>query len=130
MSATNTSADTAEAGLFQTSWNSRSASPQLPKIFAAYKASSAKCDLDTFSKGVKCSASNLSNYGSGDGRDFQALSKSCPAFAVEYAAEGIRNIRRHWGPLSRKEAEFNLDCRNMLAIVAIEAKKSCPGPSK
>src|SRR5262249_47556438 len=37
-SASNVTADTAEAGLFQQSWNSRSTSPELPKLFAAYSA--------------------------------------------------------------------------------------------
>jgi peptidoglycan hydrolase-like protein with peptidoglycan-binding domain len=37
-SANNVTADTAEAGLFQQSWDSRSASPELPKLLAAYSA--------------------------------------------------------------------------------------------
>src|SRR6266849_5811835 len=37
-SASNTTAETAEAGLFQTSFNARSASPLLPQLFAHYLA--------------------------------------------------------------------------------------------
>jgi hypothetical protein len=32
--------------------------------------------------------------------------KSCPAFAVEAAAVGLRTIRTHWGPINRQEAEL------------------------
>ena len=38
LSASNTTADTAEAGLFQQSWNSRFASPELPKLVSQYSA--------------------------------------------------------------------------------------------
>src|SRR6266550_1679688 len=37
-SATNVASDTAEAGLFQQSWNSHTASPEITKLFAAYSA--------------------------------------------------------------------------------------------
>lgn len=103
-SANNETADTAEAGLFQQSWNSRSASPELPKLFAQYSANP-EGFKSIFSDGVSCSASNLQNYGSGDGQAFQALCKSCPDFAVECAAVGLRVIRQHWGPINRQEAE-------------------------
>ena len=113
-SASNVSADTAEAGLFQQSWNSRVASPELPKLFAAY---SAKPDgfLSIFREGLSGSAS--SNAGSGDGAAFQALCKSCPAFAVEAAAVGLRTIRRHWGPINRREAEIRPEAETLLLQV-------------
>src|SRR5262249_30347452 len=37
-SASNTEADTAEAGLFQMSWNARTASAELPRLFTRYSA--------------------------------------------------------------------------------------------
>ena len=49
---------------------------------------------------------DLDDFGSGDGAAFQALCKSCPAFAVEAAAVGLRTIRTHWGPINRQEAEL------------------------
>jgi hypothetical protein len=129
MSARNVTSETAEAGLFQTSWNSRSASSELLKIFAKYKtASAAKCDLTTFKLGVStryCAGPRGTDYGSGDGKEFQRLSKICPAFATEYAAYGIRKIRPHWGPLSRREAEFRSACQVMFTEIEAEAKKSC-----
>jgi uncharacterized protein (TIGR02594 family) len=105
LSASNTTADTAEAGLFQQSWNSRFASPELPKLFAEYSANP-QGFYAIFSEGVTPHAGDLDDFGSGDGEAFQALCKSCPAFAVEAAAVGLRTIRTHWGPINRQEAEI------------------------
>jgi hypothetical protein len=102
--ADNTTAATAEAGLFQTSFNARTASPLMPALFAHYSANPSGF-VDVFREGVKCTAKNLENFGSGDGKKFQALSKECPAFAAEFAALGLRNIRTHWGPINKKKAE-------------------------
>jgi uncharacterized protein (TIGR02594 family) len=105
LSASNTTADTAEAGLFQQSWNSRFASPELPKLFAEYSANP-QGFYAIFSEGVTPHPGDLDDFGSGDGEAFQALAKSCPAFAVECAAVGLRTIRTHWGPINRQEAEL------------------------
>ena len=105
LSASNTTAETAEAGLFQQSWNSRVASPELPKLFAEYSANPQGFS-SIFSEGVAPHARDLEDFGSGDGAAFQALCKSCPAFAVEVAAVGLRTIRTHWGPINRQEAEL------------------------
>ncbi len=122
-SASNTSSDTAEAGLFQQSWNSRAASPELPKLFAVYSANPDGF-LSIFREGVKGQPS--SNEGSGDGAAFQALCKSCPAFAVEAAAVGLRTIRSHWGPVVRREAEIRPEALNLLQQVqgAVDADVS------
>jgi hypothetical protein len=108
-SAHNTTAETAEAGLFQMSFNARSASPLLPSLFAHYSANPSGF-VEIFKEGVRCSASGLENFGSGDGKAFQRLCKECPAFAVEAAAVGLRNIRKHWGPISRRQAELRSEC--------------------
>ncbi len=105
-SANNTTAETAEAGLFQTSFNARRGSPLLPKLFADFKARPTPSDKDIFKEGVRCREGELDNFGAGDGRDFQQLSKDCPFFAVAFAAIGLRNIRRHWGPINRRDAEI------------------------
>jgi hypothetical protein len=57
-SAHNTTAATAEAGLFQVSFNARSASPLLPPMFAAYRANPSGF-VDIFHEGVTCSAASL-----------------------------------------------------------------------
>jgi len=115
-SAQNTTAETAEAGLFQTSFNARHANSLLPTLFAQYSANPSGF-LDVFQEGVRCSASNLENFGSGDGREFQRLSKECPAFAAEFAAVGLRNIRKHWGPINRRAAEVRPECDALLRQV-------------
>jgi hypothetical protein len=115
-SASNTTSDTAEAGLFQMSFNARAASSLLPLLFSQYSANPSGF-LDVFKEGVRCSASSLENFGSGNGRAFQALCKECPAFAAEWAAVGLRHIRKHWGPITRKEAQVRVECDTLLRQV-------------
>ncbi len=126
-SASNTTAETAEAGLFQTSYNARTASPLLPVLFHQYSANPAGF-VDIFKQGVRCTDASLENYGDGDGREFQRLSKACPAFAVEFAAVGLRNIRKHWGPINRKEAEVLPEADEMLMQVQniVDKFNLCP----
>lgn len=112
MSASNTSASTAEAGMFQTSYDSIGASPELSKLFTEYRADISKCFLDVFKVGVSCSPSSIS--GSGIGAEYQAFNKSCPAFAAEYAMVMLRVRRNHYGPINRKEAELAPACNQML----------------
>ena len=115
-SASNTTAETAEAGLFQTSFNAMRASSLLPMLFAKYSANPDGF-VDVFREGVRCSAASLENFGSGEGREFQRLSKECPAFAVEFAAVGLRHIRKHWGPIRTRAAEVRSECDEMLLEV-------------
>ena len=115
-SVSNTTAETAEAGLFQASFNARSASPLMPELFARYRANPSGF-VDVFKQGVTCSAASLENFGSGDGREFQRLSKACPAFAAEFAAVGLRHFRKHWGPINRKEAQVEPDADAMFRQV-------------
>lgn len=120
MSATNTSADTAEAGAWQTSYNSHVFSEELPKLFEHYMADASGCWLDVFSAGVTCSASNWECYGTGDGYDFQKLEKDCPAFAAEYAAVMLRvsgGSAGHYGPLRTRAAEVRPECDEMFQQV-------------
>lgn len=106
MSASNVQSDTAEAGLFQTSWNINTCSDQIQHVFDQYNANrSGLCALATFSENVQCDANNWGCYGSGEGFVYQELAKICPQFAVESTAIGLRNRRQHWGPINRYEAE-------------------------
>jgi len=120
-SATNTTADTAEAGLFQTSYNSHVFSSELDTLYAYWKdvktLNPQKCLLDVFSENVTCSASNWENFGTGEGLLFQALEKECPAFAAEYAAVMLRvsgGSGGHYGPLRRREAQVRVECNTMM----------------
>jgi hypothetical protein len=118
MSADNVSSDTAEAGLFQMSWNMVSSSPEMQKLFDQFDGCPAgRCSLEVFKQGVSCSQSDWSCYGAGDGYDYQKMAKNCPQFAVETAAVGLRNRRQHWGPINRKEAEVMPEADEMFASV-------------
>src|SRR5262245_8050058 len=117
MSASNVTSDTAEAGLFQTSYNAHSATSEFDKVMDAYEAGQRHGYLDYFDDNVTCSASNWANYGSGRGRQFQEMCKTQPAFAVETCALTLRNLRKHYGPINRKEAELKQEADWMLLNV-------------
>lgn len=125
--ADNTGSDTAEAGLFQTSYNACTSHPLLPGLFAAYRARPSGF-VDIFKQGVHCSAASWQNWGTGDGRDFQQLSKECPAFAVEFAALGLRCVRTHWGPINRKRADVRSECDDLFRTVQ-QIVDATPGAS-
>ena len=109
-------ADNAEAGLFQASYDLRHVDPLLPKIFAAYRAAPSGF-VDIFKQGVTCSAKMLQNWGTGDGVEFQKLSKASPAFALEFAAVGLRRQPRHWGPIRTKKAQLKTECDALFKAV-------------
>jgi peptidoglycan hydrolase-like protein with peptidoglycan-binding domain len=117
LSASNTTADSAEAGLFQMSWDAHSASGEIGKLMDEYGDDEGLCFLGAFADGIQCSTSSWANYGSGKGHDFQKLAKQCPGFAVASCAVGLRNIRKHWGPINRKEAEIVTAADTMFADV-------------
>jgi len=112
----NTSSDTAEAGLFQMSWNAHVASPLIAQLFASYSAT-LEGFLSIFQQGVSCGHKDFANYGDGQGAAFQQLCKMCPAFAVESAAVGLRVLRSHWGPLNSRAAEIRSEADTLLRQV-------------
>lgn len=125
-SANNVTASTAEAGLFQTSYSSVGASSVLKALFQKYTEGQGACYLDTFKQGVSCSSKDAVNYGAGNGRLFQELSKTCPAFAVYYGAVMLRVLRQHYGPLNRKEAQYKKECEKMYSeIEALATPSNC-----
>ncbi len=120
LSANFTTADSAEAGLFQTSWGVNKAHPTLKALFEAYRQGGRACELETFAKTVKCSAADARNWGEGIGHDWQVLTKACPAFATEYAAVVLRTSggsRGEFGPIRNQKAEVAPQCDAMLAKV-------------
>jgi peptidoglycan hydrolase-like protein with peptidoglycan-binding domain len=116
LSADNVQADTAEAGLFQTSWNIATASPTLPPLLIEYW-NDPNGFLEEFSQDIAPSANNLSCYGSGDGARYQWLARFAPAFAALTTAIGLRTRRQHWGPINRKEAAVNPEADELLTEV-------------
>lgn len=124
----NATGETAEAGLFQTSWNARSASPLLPRLYSEYSAGTSSGFLEVFKEGVTVGPQDLQNFGSGNGKEFQRLSKNCPAFTVEFAAIGLRNIRKHWGPINTRAAELRPEADRMFLRIqqAVDSSHLCP----
>jgi hypothetical protein len=120
-SASNVSSNSAEAGAWQTSWDSRVGHPELPKLFQRTNVGDSGCFLDVFSEGVTCDMANWKNWGTGaDGLRFQELEKKCPTFAAKYAAVMLRvngGSRGHYGPLRTKAAEIKPECDAMLEDV-------------
>jgi len=111
----NTSASTVETGLFQVSYNSHRSSLLLDRLFGQYVGSN---DLqDIFKEGVSATASQLKNWGSGTGADFQKLTKACPMFAVEYAGVVLRHDRQYSGPINRKSVELRRECDDLFLSV-------------
>jgi TIR domain len=116
LASANTTASTADAGLFGTSYNIKGASPVITDVFISY----AMCPSgfeDVFKEGLECSATDFKAVGSGEGEAFQWLSKECPAFAAEVAAVGLRHVRKHWGPINRREVQVVPECDRMLSQV-------------
>ena len=117
MSAQNVTSNTCEAGLYQQSWDSHPCSKELPRLLHGFSAIGGEFYLGIYKEGVKGPDSSDVSYGSGDGRKYQDLAKSNPQFAVECAAIGLRSLRRHWGPIGRKECELRADANVMLKLV-------------
>ncbi len=119
-SANFTSADSAEAGLFQTSFGARNRHSTMSALYEKYKADQSPCLLDIFKRGVTCPAHDAENFGAGEGRRWQQLTKTCPAFATEYAAVLMRvhgGRRGEFGPLRNRAAEVRPVCDAMLKQV-------------
>lgn len=117
-------ADTCEAGLFQQSWNSHAASDEIEKLFDEYSESPADCLKSIFAEGVSCTAAEWKNWGTGQGAEFQDLAKNCPMFACESAGVCLRVLRKHFGPINRKEAEIVKAADDMLHEVQMLIEQS------
>lgn len=100
--ADNVDGPTTEAGMFQTSWNSSPSHPELVAMFDAYKAGKRPCLAEVYGNAMTgCRASDAVNYGSGNAKEFQALSKRCPSMTTEWAAIMFRVNRSHYYPLNQ-----------------------------
>jgi peptidoglycan hydrolase-like protein with peptidoglycan-binding domain len=128
MSASNVSADTAEAGMQQTSYNIRSCSEQVSLLLKAYWANP-NGFLPTFRNGASPKGDELANFGSGDGAKHQFLSKFAPAYHAYVTAIGMRYLRQHWGPINRSEVEIRTEANDMLLDVQHYLSEGAIGPN-
>jgi hypothetical protein len=104
-------AENAEAGIFQTSYDSLNDNIWLGRIYQYYKAHPQECALSTFMEGVD--DRNKPVIGSGAGAAFQKFTKDCPAFATEYALVMFRTGRQHYGTINARRAKFVDACYDM-----------------
>jgi hypothetical protein len=116
---------TAEAGLFQTSYNtleSTHQNPALVQLYQSYSADRSRCRYEVFSQGTSKEISEP--IGEGPGADFQQLMKTCPAFATEYVMVMLRIQRSHYGTLGAgpKKAEFEQTCLAMFREIATRTR--------
>ena len=116
MSASNTSADEAEAGMFQTSWNIKASDDYIEGLLEDFWVNP-NGFLTEFQPGVELDSNDLGNYGTGDGAKYQFLSKYAPAFHVMVTALGLRSARQHWGPINRQEVELRKEADTLLQQV-------------
>jgi hypothetical protein len=119
MSADNVSADTAEAGLHQTSWNIRSSNPNIAPLLDEFS-DNPNGFLEQFQFDVEPDSNDLGNFGSGDGARHQFLSKFAPCYHVFVTALGMRYLggeNGHWGPIRTKAAELRKEADEMLKDV-------------
>ncbi|MEA2861530.1 MAG: hypothetical protein QOC72_3569 [Methylobacteriaceae bacterium] len=114
-------AQNAEAGLFQTSYDSLGKDPSLRKLWDYYRTHQQACHLNVFREGVK--DKKIDVFGSGEPADYQTMTKECPAFATEYVMVMLRVDRHHFGPINTRKAEYHHACNSMLR--QIEAKLDC-----
>jgi hypothetical protein len=111
--ARNATAESADAGLFQTTFQIMDVSPLLTNLLNYYLANPSGF-ADVFDEGTACKSTDRANFGEDDGVKLQRLTKQCPAFAVEVAAVGLRHIYKHWSPILRRQAEVRPECDVML----------------
>jgi hypothetical protein len=140
-------ADSAEAGLIQTSFGASKALPDLRDLFDIYKNNRRDCLVDEFGGPKICRVRKSSNpdcpdttsdvAGSGPGAEWQRLTKTCPAFAVEYGAVILRKKggsgsngtpKGEFGPIRTGKVELISACVAMLEkieLIVVEKPEGC-----
>jgi len=116
LSASNVQSDTAEAGLFQTSWNIRSADDSIGPLLDEFW-ENPNGFLPQFKENVEPTKDNLNSYGTGNGVRYQFLSRFCPLFHVMVTGIGMRTLRQHWGPINRREVTIKKEADDLLLEV-------------
>ena len=112
--------ETAEAGLFQMSWDARTISPFIKPLCDEYQRAGGGGYKAIFAEGVTPKPKDLETVGSGEGAAFQQMMKEMPGLAVETAAVGLRKnggATGHWGPIRRHEAKLYPEADDLLQQV-------------
>jgi hypothetical protein len=138
-----TSAESAEAGLIQTSYGASGKSPELRALMKEYQEGKRNCFVADFggpkmckirfSKNPSCPGFTSETTGAGAGADWQQLTKSCPAFAIEYGAVVLRRLggsgkngtpKGEFGPIRTGSVEIVPACITLLRDVEAIVSKS------
>ncbi|PDT91301.1 hypothetical protein CO669_04590 [Bradyrhizobium sp. Y36] len=119
--ANNRAADTAEAGLFQMSFNLVAPRAELLDVFHHYQDHPDEGLREIFEVNMRPRENDddRENFGDPNSRGFafQRLSKQCPAMVVEIAALGLREQAGHWGPIINRAAEVRSASKELLLAV-------------
>jgi hypothetical protein len=122
--------DSAEAGLFQASYNMRvNARAVLENMFEHYIANPTTGFREIFEVGIQCKTVDWQNWGDPTARGYkwQDLTKKCPAFAAEFAGVGLRTHRLTWGQaITEHHVEIVPDCDTLFRDVE-PLMESAPG---
>ncbi|PSO15694.1 hypothetical protein C7G42_27085 [Bradyrhizobium sp. MOS003] len=120
-SANNRAADTAEAGLFQMSFDLIAPRAELLDVFHHYQDHPGEGLREIFEVDMRPRENDRDRENFGDpasrGFAFQKLSKQCPAMVVEIAALGLREEAGHWGPIINHAAEVRSASKELLQAV-------------
>jgi hypothetical protein len=116
LTADNVESTTAEAGLFQTSWNIKGCSSSIEPLLSDFW-NNPHGFLQVFKEGLSPTSSDLNSYGRGDGARYQFLSRFSPLFHSLVTGVGMRLLRQHWGPINRKEVTLRKDVDDLLKQV-------------
>jgi hypothetical protein len=117
----NQTADSAESGLFQTSWDIRYTTPAAKELLRIYQQREDKF-APIFKTDIHPVEGDLEIIGTGDGATYQRVAKEKPTFSVFLAALGLRSNCRHWGPVIRHEAEIRAEADEYLQTIANHAR--------
>jgi hypothetical protein len=119
-------AESAEAGLFQTSYGAHTAI--LSYLNKQYEDNKRGCLTEEFggskisckirkSHNLRCPSATSDVAGTGPGAEWQKMTKACPAFAAEYAAVVLRKnggLKGEFNPIRKRQAELLPECDTML----------------
>lgn len=123
----------AEAGLFQTSWGVSKVDESLPTMTHIYQKGARSCFLEEAREGWDwkkyCSGWNEKNWNKPEeeGYQWQATTKSCPAFAIEYAAVVLRKnggSKGEFGPIRQKKVEVRSECEDLFKNIEVFVKNN------
>ncbi len=132
LSADNTAATTAEAGLFQVSHSvgvgsDRIADGWLKRHYQLLRRRYYSGLMDVFREGVNVRQNRLRGFGDTEGGLFREFCVLEPALVAELVALGIRKRRAHWGPITNRHVTINTDCDQLLRDVqnAVDRENCC-----